>query len=127
MSKLNKNSHNLWLNEIIHRFHALESYWLEFNRVYNFYQIVIAFNFIKDVFHNMGAYYKIFGQKIASEYLVFGTWAALGFGIYSAKGGSSKTDNKLPEPKINASSNEEEAFIQEFLKAAENDSTPAKH
>ncbi|KAJ9050396.1 hypothetical protein DSO57_1014836 [Entomophthora muscae] len=64
-------------------------------------------------------------MKVASQYLVFATWGALGLGIYSYKSG--KSSAKSIEPKINASSPSEEQFIQEFLKAAESKPSQAKH
>ncbi|KAJ9630969.1 hypothetical protein H2203_001497 [Taxawa tesnikishii (nom. ined.)] len=61
--------------------------------------------------------YDIMGRKIGSHYLAIGVLAALFGGIGAATGGAKKSTAQGPP--INASSKEEENFIQDFLKEAE--------
>ncbi|EPQ31001.1 uncharacterized protein PFL1_01190 [Pseudozyma flocculosa PF-1] len=75
--------------------------------------------------------YTIAGTKILNEYLVLGvlgTYAAIGYSKMaggssqpSPAGGASPDSKKAaaPEPPINASSSDEEAFIKQFLAEAE--------
>ncbi|CAG8489110.1 10668_t:CDS:2 [Scutellospora calospora] len=86
-----------------------------------------------------GAVYMIAGRKIGSEYvridiigngiLAIATLSTIGLGAYAAvKRAQSKKPNPLVDsPPINASSVEEEAFIQEFLKSAEADENKKDH
>ncbi|CAG8646397.1 13636_t:CDS:2 [Cetraspora pellucida] len=76
-----------------------------------------------------GAVYMIAGRKIGSEYLAIATLSTIGLGVYAAvKRVQSKRPNPLTDsPPINASSAEEEAFIQEFLKSAEADENKKEH
>ncbi|KAK7542984.1 hypothetical protein IWX49DRAFT_592806 [Phyllosticta citricarpa] len=66
----------------------------------------------------MVQYYQIAGRKVGSHVLSIGVLSTLFGGIALATGGSKakKVDNTPP---INASSKDEENFIQEFLKEAE--------
>lgn len=63
----------------------------------------------------MGGYFNIAGRKIANHHMVLGMLAIYGLGIKAAL---PKQDKTQPPP-INASTNEESKFIQDFLKAAE--------
>ncbi|CAG8464646.1 21830_t:CDS:2 [Dentiscutata erythropus] len=76
-----------------------------------------------------GAVYMIAGRKIGSEYLALATLSTIGIGVYAAiKRVKSKQPNPLVDsPPINASSVDEEAFIQEFLKSAEADENKKNH
>ncbi|KAJ2361306.1 hypothetical protein IW150_007273 [Coemansia sp. RSA 2607] len=70
----------------------------------------------------MGGYFNIAGRKVATHHLVLGVLAGYGLVINAAL---PKTD-KTKQPPINASSDEESKYIQEFLKSVENEQ-PAKH
>ncbi|KAJ1904260.1 hypothetical protein IWQ60_005641 [Tieghemiomyces parasiticus] len=78
----------------------------------------------------MAGGYNILGQFIKSEYLVIATFATVGGLTYSVKKSMAGAPNKENIPPIVASSQEEENFIKEFIKAAEADdstSKPAQH
>ncbi|KAF2864542.1 hypothetical protein K470DRAFT_254171 [Piedraia hortae CBS 480.64] len=66
----------------------------------------------------MVAYYEIFGQKVGSHVLSMAVLGLLGGGITMVTGGS-KAKSVAQGPPINASSKDEEKFIQDFLKEAE--------
>ncbi|EKG17203.1 hypothetical protein MPH_05581 [Macrophomina phaseolina MS6] len=65
----------------------------------------------------MVVYYELAGRKVGSHVLAMGVLGTLFGGIFAATGGSKKTTTTTPP--INASSKDEENFIQEFLKEAE--------
>ncbi|KAF4308474.1 hypothetical protein GTA08_BOTSDO03642 [Botryosphaeria dothidea] len=71
----------------------------------------------------MVVYYQVAGRKVGSHVLAMGVLGTLFTGIFAATGGSKKTATTVPP--INASSKDEENFIQEFLKEAEG--KDAKH
>lgn len=63
----------------------------------------------------MGAFYTIFGRKVPAYQLSMATIAALGLTIaYATRG-----DKSQELPKIEASSSEEEKFILDYIKKAE--------
>ncbi|KAJ2719722.1 hypothetical protein GGI07_005046 [Coemansia sp. Benny D115] len=70
----------------------------------------------------MAGYFTIAGRKVATHHLVLGVLA--GYGLVF-KAAVPKTD-KTVSPPINASSDEESKYIQEFLKSAEAEEK-AKH
>ncbi|KAJ2785209.1 hypothetical protein H4R18_000660 [Coemansia javaensis] len=70
----------------------------------------------------MGGYFTIAGRKIATHHLVLGVLATYGLGISAAL---PKTD-KTKQPPINASSSEEDAFVQQFLKSVEEENNKTK-
>ncbi|KAF7187105.1 ATP synthase subunit K, mitochondrial [Pseudocercospora fuligena] len=74
----------------------------------------------------MVVYYQIAGQKIGSHVLAMATLGTLFTGTWAMMGGSKKEQAKQGPP-INASSKDEENFIQEFLKQAESEQKSAKH
>ncbi|KAF2455006.1 hypothetical protein BDY21DRAFT_350896 [Lineolata rhizophorae] len=69
--------------------------------------------------------YEIAGRKVGSHVLSMATLATAFGGSYLAMGGKSK--GKEQGPPINATSKDEENFIQEFLKNAEAEEKKAKH
>ncbi|TGZ82623.1 hypothetical protein EX30DRAFT_339905 [Ascodesmis nigricans] len=71
----------------------------------------------------MVAYFDIAGKKVGSHVLAMLTLGTTFGGAYLATRGGNKEAKKLPP--IQASSGDEEAFIKEFLAAAEKE--PAKH
>ncbi|KAL3427302.1 ATP synthase subunit K, mitochondrial [Phlyctema vagabunda] len=75
----------------------------------------------------MVAMYRIFGREIGSHYLAMGVLASTFAGVSFAMGGSKV--QKTQGPPLNASSPDEEKFIQDFLKNVESDGKkePAKH
>ncbi|CAB4403922.1 unnamed protein product [Rhizophagus irregularis] len=65
----------------------------------------------------MGGSYLIAGRNVSSHYLAITTLATVGLGAFAI---SKRIKSKKPNtPPINASSADEEAFIKEFLKHAE--------
>ncbi|KAJ2489221.1 hypothetical protein IWW37_004147 [Coemansia sp. RSA 2050] len=71
----------------------------------------------------MGGYFNIAGRKIAAHHLVLGVLATYGVVL---KAVIPKTDKTQPPP-INASSDEESRFIQDFIKAAEAEEKKTAH
>ncbi|KAF7502554.1 hypothetical protein GJ744_005493 [Endocarpon pusillum] len=72
----------------------------------------------------MVAMYTLFGRQVGSHYLAMATLSALFGGSYLAmRGGEKKT---AQGPPINASSKDEEAFIQDFLKSVQDEEAKAK-
>ncbi|KAK4995271.1 hypothetical protein LTR66_004887 [Elasticomyces elasticus] len=69
--------------------------------------------------------YDVFGRKIGSHYLALATLGATFLGAYLSMGGSPK--EKAQGPPINATSKDEENFINEFVKSAEAEEAKAKH
>ncbi|GAA5900884.1 hypothetical protein JCM5296_002206 [Sporobolomyces johnsonii] len=58
--------------------------------------------------------YTIAGKKILNEYIALGTYGLTGLAAWAAmRGGSDKKVEAAPQ--INASSDEEAAFIQNFI------------
>ncbi|KAF2161865.1 hypothetical protein M409DRAFT_27594 [Zasmidium cellare ATCC 36951] len=75
----------------------------------------------------MVVYYTLFGQKVGSHVLSIATLSTLFVGGWAMSGGSKK-QSATQGPPINASSKDEENFIQEFLKQAESeDKEKGKH
>ncbi|KAI5366262.1 Putative ATP synthase subunit K [Septoria linicola] len=75
----------------------------------------------------MVVYYELFGQKVGSHVLSIATLSTLFVGTWAMSGGK-KTSPANQGPPINASSKDEENFIQEFLKQAESEEKKgAKH
>ncbi|KAF2774520.1 hypothetical protein EJ03DRAFT_323084 [Teratosphaeria nubilosa] len=72
----------------------------------------------------MVQYYQIAGQKVGSHILSIGVLSTMFLGGWALSGGSKKTAHQAPP--INASSKDEENFIQEFLKSAEGDKDAKK-
>jgi len=69
--------------------------------------------------------YTIAGRQVGSHVLAMATLGTLFGGAFLAtRGGGAKATNTPP---INASSKDEEAFIQEFIKSAEEEEKKAKH
>ncbi|KAF4553018.1 Hypothetical protein D9617_8g050310 [Elsinoe fawcettii] len=67
--------------------------------------------------------YDVLGRKVGSHHLAIGVLTILFGGSYAAMRGPGKKTTQAPP--IQASSKDEENFIQEFLKEAE--AKPAKH
>ncbi|CZT17861.1 uncharacterized protein RCC_03697 [Ramularia collo-cygni] len=67
----------------------------------------------------MVAYYEIFGQKVGSHILSIGVLSTMFVGTWAMAGGKKSPASNTPP--INASSKDEENFIQQFLKEAEKD------
>ncbi|KAF9934613.1 hypothetical protein BGZ65_003682 [Modicella reniformis] len=65
----------------------------------------------------MGAEYVVFGRSIPTYKLAIATYLAIGAPIAAMK----LTKKEAPANLIQASSADEEAFIREFIKAAEDD------
>ncbi|EGP87458.1 unnamed protein product [Zymoseptoria tritici ST99CH_1A5] len=72
----------------------------------------------------MVVYYELFGQKVGSHILAIGTLTTLFAGTWAMTGGSKKSPIQNA-PQIQASSKDEENFIQQFLKEAEADNKKA--
>ncbi|KAJ1833244.1 hypothetical protein IWW55_003960 [Coemansia sp. RSA 2706] len=70
----------------------------------------------------MGGYFNIAGRKVATHHLVLGVLASYGLGIKAALPNPDKTQ----APPINASSAEEGEFVQQFLKAFEEEENKTK-
>lgn len=69
----------------------------------------------------MGSAYQIFGRSVPGHYLAMGTFGLLALGtIYAKSGGTTKEQ----APPIQAESSDEEKFIFDYLKKAEEE---AKH
>ncbi|EFR05255.1 hypothetical protein MGYG_08266 [Nannizzia gypsea CBS 118893] len=71
----------------------------------------------------MVATYTILGRKVGSHVLAMTVLGGTAGGIYFALPGK---QNKAQAPPIKASSKDEEAFIQEFLKSVEAEDSKAK-
>ncbi|KAI9500665.1 hypothetical protein GGI25_004532 [Coemansia spiralis] len=71
----------------------------------------------------MGGYFNIAGRKVANHHIVLGVLATYGLGIKAAL---PKTD-KTQQPPINASSEDEGKFIQDFLKSMEAEEKKTAH
>ncbi|KAK2825728.1 hypothetical protein FQN49_007424 [Arthroderma sp. PD_2] len=72
----------------------------------------------------MVATYTILGRKIGSHVLAMSVLGSTAAGIYLSLPGK---QNKAQAPPIQASSKDEEKFIQEFLKSVEAEDSKAKH
>ncbi|KAJ1726890.1 hypothetical protein LPJ61_004892 [Coemansia biformis] len=70
----------------------------------------------------MGGHFTIAGRKIATHHIVLGMLATYGIGIKMALPSTDKTK----QPPINASSTEEGEFVQQFLKAFEEEEKKTK-
>ncbi|KKY27059.1 hypothetical protein UCRPC4_g01284 [Phaeomoniella chlamydospora] len=68
--------------------------------------------------------YNIAGRQVGSHILAIGVLGTISLGIGIATSGGKKAT--AASPPINASSKDEETFIQDFLKAADGDEK-AKH
>ncbi|KAL1975833.1 hypothetical protein VTN31DRAFT_4225 [Thermomyces dupontii] len=71
----------------------------------------------------MVVYYNVAGRKVGSHVLSMATLGALFGGSWLALRGG---DKKQQTPPINASSKDEEQFVQEFLKNVEAEEKKAK-
>ncbi|KAJ1796094.1 hypothetical protein LPJ59_003959 [Coemansia sp. RSA 2399] len=71
----------------------------------------------------MGGYFNIAGRKVATHHMVLGVLAMYGIGIKAAL---PKTD-KTQHPPINAASEDEGKFVQEFLKSIEAEEKKTAH
>ncbi|OCL10481.1 hypothetical protein AOQ84DRAFT_353507 [Glonium stellatum] len=69
--------------------------------------------------------YEIAGRKVGSHVLAMATLGTLFVGSWASMGGSKKSAQQGPP--INATSKDEEKFIQDFLKQAESEEKKAKH
>ncbi|CRG91460.1 hypothetical protein PISL3812_08509 [Talaromyces islandicus] len=74
----------------------------------------------------MVAYYNIAGRKIGSHVLTMGVLGTTFAGAFLALGGGDKKKTEQGPP-VNASSKDEEKFIQDFLKSVEGGDNKAKH
>jgi len=73
----------------------------------------------------MVAYYNVFGRQVGSHVLSMITLgSAFGGSWLAMRGGDKK---KQQGPPINATSKDEESFIQEFLKNVDAEEKKAKH
>ncbi|KAH8430272.1 ATP19 family protein [Aspergillus melleus] len=73
----------------------------------------------------MVVYYQIAGKKVGSHVLAMGVLGSLFGGVYLAtRGGGEK---KQAAPPIQASSKDEETFIQDFLKSVNGDEKKSNH
>ncbi|KAI8459700.1 hypothetical protein BY996DRAFT_3568978 [Phakopsora pachyrhizi] len=61
--------------------------------------------------------YVIFGKRVLNEYLALGTVVTFGTGVALAMrgGDSKKRTDTIPTPAISSSSQDEEAFIRDFV------------
>ncbi|KWU41838.1 hypothetical protein RHOSPDRAFT_36606 [Rhodotorula sp. JG-1b] len=58
----------------------------------------------------------ILGKKVANEYIALGVYGLTGLGAWAAmRGGSDKKVDAKVEPKATATSDEEAAFLQNFI------------
>ncbi|KAF2236919.1 hypothetical protein EV356DRAFT_530436 [Viridothelium virens] len=73
----------------------------------------------------MVAMYTVFGRQVGSHVLAMGVLGTLFAGGFYAGSGSKKPSEQSPP--INATSKDEENFIQEFLKNAEAEDNKQKH
>ncbi|KAK4052585.1 hypothetical protein OIO90_004213 [Microbotryomycetes sp. JL221] len=71
----------------------------------------------------------IAGKKILNEYIALGVYGLTGLGAWAAtRGGSKAKENAKVEPKLNASSEDEAAFLQNFINNLEHEEKAhAKH
>jgi len=74
----------------------------------------------------MVAMYTIMGRQVGSHYLAIATLGTMFAGSYAAMS-RGETKKKETGPPTNASSKEEEDFIQDFLKNANTEEEKAKH
>ncbi|EAW13389.1 ATP19 family protein [Aspergillus clavatus NRRL 1] len=74
----------------------------------------------------MVAYYQIAGKQVGSHVLAMGVMGTLFGGIFlSTRGGGQKKQGTTPP--IQASSSDEEKFIQDFLKQVNGEEKKADH
>ncbi|KAK5129942.1 hypothetical protein LTR08_002703 [Meristemomyces frigidus] len=77
----------------------------------------------------MVVYYELMGQKVGSHILSIGVLSTMFVGTYMMMGGKKAVAQQSPP--VNASSKDEENFIQEFLKSADSgngkDAAKGKH
>ncbi|KAL5375641.1 hypothetical protein PMIN06_010519 [Paraphaeosphaeria minitans] len=73
----------------------------------------------------MVAMYTIAGRQVGSHVLAMATLGTTFLGAYISMGGSKKTEQTTPP--INAKSKEEESFVKDFVKKAEEKVTGTKH
>ncbi|THC99204.1 hypothetical protein EYZ11_001292 [Aspergillus tanneri] len=73
----------------------------------------------------MVVYYQVAGRKVGSHVLAMGVLGSLFGGVYLATRGGS--DKKQATPPIQASSKDEETFIQDFLKSVNGDEKKKDH
>ncbi|GAA5984438.1 hypothetical protein JCM10908_003346 [Rhodotorula pacifica] len=60
--------------------------------------------------------YTILGRKVANEYIALSVYGLTGLGAWAAmRGGSDKKVDAKVEPKATATSDEEAAFLQNFI------------
>ncbi|KAF2485167.1 hypothetical protein BDY17DRAFT_293044 [Neohortaea acidophila] len=71
----------------------------------------------------MVAYYNIAGAKVGSHWLSIATLSTMFVGAYLSTGGKKGEAQKTPA--FNAKDQDEEKFIQEFLKSAEQEGQKA--
>ncbi|GAA5880807.1 hypothetical protein JCM16303_005123 [Sporobolomyces ruberrimus] len=78
--------------------------------------------------------YTIAGKKILNEYIALGVYGLTGLGAWAAMRGGSSEENKVKIPdtasaKANSTSEEETAFIQNFINDLEHEAkaTAGKH
>lgn len=69
----------------------------------------------------MGSAYQIFGRSVPGHYLAMGTFGLIGAAAVYAKSGGAP---KEAAPQVQAESSDEEKFIFDYLKKAEEE---AKH
>ncbi|KAJ5860707.1 uncharacterized protein N7529_008017 [Penicillium soppii] len=75
----------------------------------------------------MVVYYQIAGKKVGSHVLAMATLGSIFAGSWLAAGGGEKPKT-IQGPPINASSKDEENFIQNFMKEVDGgDKKPAQH
>ncbi|CAG8606394.1 7547_t:CDS:2 [Funneliformis mosseae] len=67
----------------------------------------------------MGGSYLIAGRNVQSHYLALAVLTSFGLGIMAVRAKSKPKIQYSSPPPINSSSAEEEAFIKEFLKLAD--------
>ncbi|MCJ1230958.1 hypothetical protein MMC12_007633 [Toensbergia leucococca] len=73
----------------------------------------------------MVAQYTVLGRQVGSHYLAMATLGTMALGTFLSMGGKQKA--KQQGPPINATSKDEEQFIQEFIKSANAEEQKAKH
>ncbi|ORY54157.1 hypothetical protein BCR35DRAFT_310435 [Leucosporidium creatinivorum] len=72
--------------------------------------------------------YTILGKKVLNEYIALGVYGAVGAATYLAMSGGDKTKKETTAPVLNSSSDEEAAFLQNFINDLEHaDKAQAKH
>ncbi|KAK4046357.1 hypothetical protein OIV83_006138 [Microbotryomycetes sp. JL201] len=66
-------------------------------------------------------------KKILNEYIALGVYGIVGLGAYAAtRGGGKAKENAQVEPKLNSSSEEEAAFLQNFINNLEHEEKSKK-